>query len=88
MTSARLRRVSRIQLERLMDANPQLRLSLFSLAARELAAAQRLLVLLGPQNGARATQLFPLRAATALETGTAQSGEDVKHMPWLTGNGS
>ena len=47
VTSARLRRVSRTKLEGLMDANPQLRLSLFSLAARELAAAQRQLLLLG-----------------------------------------
>jgi CRP/FNR family transcriptional regulator len=47
VTSARLRRVNRIQLERLVEAKPQLRLSFFSLAASELAAAQRQLLLLG-----------------------------------------
>jgi CRP/FNR family transcriptional regulator len=47
VTPVRLRRLSRAQLDRMTEANPQLRSNLFSLAARELAAAQRQILLLG-----------------------------------------
>lgn len=47
VTEVRLRRVGRRQLEELMEATPQLRLRLLTLAARELAAAQRQMLLLG-----------------------------------------
>jgi CRP/FNR family transcriptional regulator len=47
VTEVRLRRVGRRQLEDLMEATPQLRLRLLTLAARELAAAQRQMLLLG-----------------------------------------
>jgi CRP-like cAMP-binding protein len=41
VSDVRLRRVGRRQLEELMDAKPQFRVRLLSLAARELAAAQK-----------------------------------------------
>jgi CRP/FNR family transcriptional regulator, anaerobic regulatory protein len=47
VTEVRLRRVGRRQLEDLMEATPQLRQLLLTLAARELAAAQRQMLLLG-----------------------------------------
>ncbi|HEX6102635.1 MAG TPA: helix-turn-helix domain-containing protein, partial [Alphaproteobacteria bacterium] len=47
VTPVRLRRLSRAQLDKITEASPQLRANLFSLAARELAAAQRQILLLG-----------------------------------------
>ncbi len=47
VTPVRLRRVARARLDALMDTYPELRTGLFSLAARELAAAQRQILLLG-----------------------------------------
>jgi CRP/FNR family transcriptional regulator, anaerobic regulatory protein len=47
VSDVRLRRVGRRQLEELMDAKPQFRVRLLSLAARELAAAQKQMLLLG-----------------------------------------
>ncbi len=47
VTAVRLRRVSRSQLEALIERQPCLRNRLFSLAARELAAAQKQMLLLG-----------------------------------------
>jgi CRP/FNR family transcriptional regulator len=47
VTPVRLRRLNRTLLDKMAEANPQLRANLFSLAARELAAAQRQILLLG-----------------------------------------
>ena len=47
VTAVRLRRLSHLQLEALIERQPRLRNRLFSLAAHELAAAQRQMLLLG-----------------------------------------
>lgn len=47
VTQVRLRRIARARLDALMESHPELRTRLFSVAAQELAAAQRQILLLG-----------------------------------------
>jgi CRP/FNR family transcriptional regulator len=66
VTPVRLRRLGRTQLESLLDAHPQLRRRLFSIAAGELAAAQNQMLLLGRKTARERICTFLLgRAGTA-----------------------